>query len=107
MSKTIKLTSPIKSHRGDLSEITLNPVKVSSFIRHGDPVELVTKDGNVVATFPNQKATLGFLADSTGLDELTLECLSSTDYLVIRMELAYMLYGFTGATKSPLDQSAA
>lgn len=81
---TYALTAPITSHKGNLINLTLNPPKARSFLK-GMPFrveELTSGDGLFgYRTIYDPKVCMSFLADMSGLDELTLEDIHAADVL--------------------------
>ncbi len=86
-SKSFKLSRPITTHRGELSELILKPASARSFINHGSPYS-VSRDEVVT---PDWKATFGFVSDMTGVDSLILGDLAAEDVLPLFNTLLGML----------------
>lgn len=84
MSETFELSSPITTHRGPVTTLTLNQPKARSFIRHGVPFKHIVKgegDNQEVATEFDPKAMFGFLSDMTDHDQITLEDIPACDVM--------------------------
>ena len=86
---TFKLSKPISTHKGEVSELVLKPTTASSFIKHGSPYTL-NKEQAIV---PDWKATFGFLYDMTGHDSVVLGAVPAND----TMPLFYKLVGMLNA----------
>lgn len=78
------LTVPIIGHGGKTTRLTIKPPCARSFLK-GMPfvVEEITSEDGVFGfrTIYNPKVCLSFLADMTGIDEITLEDLHASDVL--------------------------
>lgn len=101
MTATVKLSTPITGHSGTFASLTLKVPTARSFIAHGSPFTVKTgAEGNYIEY--SDKAMLKFLADSTGVDEITLEDLAAPDYFAARDRLAGLILMATGtAEKDP------
>lgn len=77
-----KLATPIETGRGHVSELTIRPPTGRNFLA-GVPFktrEIVYDDGSIgYETEFNPKICFAFLADMTGLDEITIESISAAD----------------------------
>ena len=97
-----KLSRPLRTHKGDLSELTLKEPTARSFIRaKRDPYTVKFEDDKATYTF-DSAATLAFLVDMTGHDEITLEALPAADFMALRWEMVKVIaMGLGGADKNP------
>ena len=98
---SIKLSKRIETHKGPVSELEIGEVTARSFVQHGQPFKIRTKDGEFEIDFED-KATMGFLADATGHDALVLSALTAPDYMKARVALAHSILGIAG--ESPTKQ---
>lgn len=103
---TIKLSSPITTHAGEVSSITLKEPKVRSFVRHGEPFKMKYIEGKFETEYSNQ-AMLNFIADMSGIDANLLEDISAGDYLELRANAQRIILGLTGVTERPTNPSEA
>jgi hypothetical protein len=100
-TETVKLSRPLKTHGGDVSEITLKEPTARSFFSHGEPfkVRVLSDDkgeSHVDFDFFNN-VFAKFLVDMTGLDDIVLSSLRAVDYVSLRTRAAHMIIGVAGA----------
>lgn len=76
-----KASRPIKSHNGELNELTIQEPTARAFVNYGEPFALKTIKGDdgepvgVQFVYDNNKAFMGFLVDMVvekGVDDLLL-----------------------------------
>jgi hypothetical protein len=99
-TETVKLSRPLKTHGGEVSEITLKEPLARSFFNHGEPfkVKVLTDDkGESLVDFDFFNNVIAkFLVDMTGLDDLVLSSLRAVDYMSVRTRAAHMIIGVAG-----------
>ncbi len=96
METEFKLSKPLRTHKGEVSTLTLKEPTARSFVTRGEPFKVkINAEGNAEFDF-NSKATMGFLSDMTGIDELLLESLSAQDFWRARQEMAAIMFGSVG-----------
>jgi hypothetical protein len=91
-TETFKLSRPIKTHSGDLTELTLQEPSARSFVNYGEPFTLKpvkADDGEpagVQFVYDNNKAFMGFLTDMVveKVDDLLLQSISASDFHRLR-----------------------
>jgi hypothetical protein len=99
---TVKLSKPIKTHDGELTELTLKAPTARSFINHGEPfkVRFVTEgdDAQRMELDFNNAIIAKFLADMAveKIDDLIVGSLTATDFLLLRMSAANIILGVAG-----------
>jgi hypothetical protein len=103
MSKTVTLRKPIDTHNGKTSTLEIKEVTARSFVQHGQAFKVRVKDGDFELDF-DDKATMGFLADATGVDTILLQALDARDYIACRTALAHVVLGIAG--EDPTEPSA-
>jgi tail assembly chaperone E/41/14-like protein len=95
-----KLSSPIKTHNGEVSEVKLKEPTARSFFSHGEPfkVKVLSDDkGESLVDFDFNNAVFAkFLADMTGLDDIVLSSLRAVDYVQLRTRASHMIIGVAG-----------
>jgi hypothetical protein len=100
-TQTVKLSRSLKTHGGDVNEITLKEPLARSFFNHGEPfkVKVLTDDkGESLVDFEFFNNVISkFLVDMTGLDDLVLSSLRAVDYVSLRARAAHMIIGVAGA----------
>lgn len=79
------LVSPITTHAGQVTKITLKRPKARAYITYGEPFTFERKfdaDGTTTGLISHQntKAFQGFMAEMTGLDPIDLEDLDAFDF---------------------------
>ena len=93
---TFPLSEPLKTHDGEVSELTLKPPRARSFLKHDIPFKLIQKEdaeGNESTEHVfNPKAMMGFAEDMSGLDSLILQSLHGYD----TYRLFYTIAGYIG-----------
>jgi hypothetical protein len=92
-TETFKLSRPIKSHNGELNELTIQEPTARAFVVYGEPFALKTVKGDdgepvgVQFVYDNNKAFMGFLVDMVvekGVDDLLLQSLTASDFHRLR-----------------------
>ena len=96
MSTIVKLSKPLTTHKGEVTEIELNEPTARSFVRHGEPFKTRTVNGEGEIDFAN-KEMMAFLADMSGIDAIILEALPAVDYFALRNAAVLLIWG-TSAT---------
>lgn len=103
-TETIKLSRPIKSHGGEVNEVTLKEPTARLFFSHGEAFKVkVSTDeaGQSNVEFDYNNAIMSkFLADMSGLDDIVLSTLRASDYMHLRTRAAYLIVGVTGQNPS-------
>ena len=97
---TVTLTTPIKTHDGEKSTITLREPKARSFFEHGEPFKMrVISEGDKdrVEFEYNHKILAKFLTDMSGIDDLTLGSVSASDYFLLRNAATNLIIGIAGS----------
>ena len=103
---TIKLRRPLKTHSGEVSEITLNEPSARAFIRYGepfktrwvaDPTEADPENRRLEVDY-NNGVMVKFLADmiEPKVDDLILEKLTAVDYQIVRSCAFDVIVGVAG-----------
>lgn len=113
-TETFKLSRPLKTHSGQVTELTLREPDGSPFMTYGEPYTLVDRhdaEGNLLGTVftftkDNNKAMFGFLSKMTGIDDLLLSAISASDYQKLRLKAAHLLAMGAG-TSDPIEPSSA
>jgi len=99
-TETVKLSRPLKTHAGEVSEITLKEPTARSFFSHGEPfkVRVLSDDkGESLVDFDFFNSVFAkFLTDMTGLDDIVLSSLRAVDYVSLRTRAAHMIIGVAG-----------
>lgn len=94
---TVKLGTPIVTHGGKAHEVTLKMPTARAFRMYGNPF-LIHRDPVSQRPMPViiDESMLRFLADASGLDELTLDELAAPDYDTLRWTMFNMINGVMG-----------
>jgi hypothetical protein len=99
-TQKVTLSRPLKTHGGDVSEITLKEPTARSFFLHGEAFKvkvLTDENGMSLVDFDYNNAVFSkFLTDMTGLDDIVLSSLRASDYMHLRSRAAYMIIGVSG-----------
>jgi hypothetical protein len=91
---TYKLIKPLQTHQGEVNSLTLKYPTARSFMNHGTPFTVIREgdEDNPRIEFKfNTKPMFKFIADMTGLDELTLADIHGTDVMPLFWQVANML----------------
>ena len=113
-TETFKLSRPLKTHNGEVTELTLREPTARSFIEHGEPFVLKPRmnangepDG-VVIEYTNNKAMMGFIGDMVQprIDDILLSGISASDYQRIRALCANIILAGV-QDKNPTEPPAA
>ncbi|MDR3421971.1 MAG: phage tail assembly protein [Xanthobacteraceae bacterium] len=100
-ANTVTLSRPLKTHRGDVSEITLKEPTAASFLRaKADPYRLRFYDDKVEYIF-DPVACMSFLCDMTGFDSLVLEALPAHDFKELCYVMVRVIRDGLGGEKNP------
>jgi hypothetical protein len=91
-TETFKLSRPIKTHNGELTELTIQEPTARAFVNYGEPFTLKTVKGDdgepagVSFVYDNNKALMGFLVDMVveKVDDLLLQSITSSDFHRLR-----------------------
>ncbi|MGA2494260.1 MAG: phage tail assembly protein [Roseiarcus sp.] len=103
--RTITLSRPLRTHKGDLSELTLKEPTAGTFFRaKRDPYTVKFEDEKAIYTF-DPVACMFFLSEMTGLDQITLEALSAGDFSAMRWRMVGIINRGVGG-KNPSTASA-
>jgi hypothetical protein len=98
-----KLSRPLHTHKGDVTEITLKEPTAGTFIRaKGDPFKLRFIDGKPDYDF-DSAASMAFLCEMTGLDQIVLEALPGCDFIGLRYALVNVIAEGLGADRNPSE----
>lgn len=105
---TFKLSSPLKTHAGVVTELKLKPPKARLIINHGDPfkIQSVRNEAGEVEGHEyafNNKAMAEFAADMTGVDTIVLSDLSVSDFMRLRRAITDLVLEVVG-DKNPSEQ---
>lgn len=94
-SITIKLSEPLMTHKGEVSELELKEPKGRSFVAHGEPFTQHIKDGSFSTEYHNE-SMMRFLADMCGVDSVLLGNMNATDYRNARDAATWLIIGIAG-----------
>lgn len=90
-----KLTTPIKTHSGELTKLELKMPTMRTFVKHGSffsTIESGPPNAREMRQDFDFEAVKGFLADATGHDAIVLDSIAANDV----MPLAYALLAMIG-----------
>jgi|APCry1669193181_1035450.scaffolds.fasta_scaffold247236_2 hypothetical protein len=100
-TETFKLSTPLKTHSGEISEIVLKEPTAKAFLEHGEPFTMKPQyngegahEGSLFV-FDNNKAMMGFLSEMTvpRIDDIILSGMSASDFRIIRYVAANIIFG--------------
>ncbi len=92
-TETFKLSRPLKTHNGEITELTLQEPTARAFVIYGDPFKLKpikNEDGEsegVSFIYDNNRAFMSFLVDMVvekGVDDLLLSSITARDFHMLR-----------------------
>jgi hypothetical protein len=92
-TQTFTLSRPLKTHNGEVTELKLREPRAGSLVKYNDPfkVKPVKGDDGETEGFEfefNNKPMMQFLADMTGIDDIVLSGLSTSDFMRVRLVAA-------------------
>ena len=94
---TFALTTPLKTHDGEVTELKLRYPKARAFIRIGVPFTNVverTEDGATRTSLNfDAKKMMSFVADMSGVDDIVLGNIEGEDVMPLFYTLTAMLSG--------------
>ena len=96
----VTLTTPIKTHDGEVTTLKLREPKARSFFEHGEPFKMrVISEGDKdrVEFDYNHKILAKFLSDMTGIDDITLGSVTASDYFLLRNAATNLIIGIAGS----------
>ena len=101
---TVTLTTPINTHDGEKTSITLKEPKARSFFSHGEPFKMrVLSEGDKdrIEIDYNHSVFAKFLSDMSGLDEGLLGNITASDYFTLRNAATNLIIGVAGSSPTP------
>jgi len=94
-TRTVKLSRPLETHKGAVTQLELREPKLRCFREYGEPFKVTaTKDGQSIEH--DNRVLVKFLAHMSSVDEIILDDLPATDYYAARAALVEMLLGVAG-----------
>lgn len=99
-TKTITLKTPLLTHSGEATTITLKEPKARSFFEHGEPFKMrIISEGETdrVEFDYNHKVLGKFLMDMSGHDDMILGKVSASDYFLLRNAATNLIIGVAGS----------
>ena len=94
---TFALSSPLKTHDGEINELKLKYPKARAFIRVGVPFTNIverTEDGATRTSLNfDAKKMMAFVADMSGVDDVILSNMEGQDVMPLFYTLTAMLSG--------------
>jgi len=105
---TLKLSSPLKTHDGEVTELKLKEPKARLAVKYADPFQIrpmKDRDDQLEYIF-NNAAVSQYASEMSGLDELILAELSVGDFYLLRQKIANIILGLV-PDRNPLEPSAA
>ncbi|WP_439368504.1 phage tail assembly protein [Bradyrhizobium sp. DASA03120] len=92
MTITFALSQPLKTHNGDVSELTLKEPKAGLLVKYNDPFQIKpSKDSDGFEYVFDNKSIMQFAAAMTGVDDLILSDLSVSDFMRLRNKIAEII----------------
>ncbi|MDA9523053.1 hypothetical protein XI06_22925 [Bradyrhizobium sp. CCBAU 11434] len=92
MTTIFKLSQPLKTHDGEVTELKLKDPKAGLLVKYDDPFQIKpAKDGDGFEYVFNNKAVMQFASAMSGVDDLLLADLSVSDFMRIRGEIATII----------------
>ena len=89
---TFELSEEIATHKGSTRTLTLNMVRIGTYLKYGSPFVIETDPKtNLRREVFNFPAVMGFLADSTGHDSMVLSKIPASDVMGLSYRILEML----------------
>lgn len=90
---TVKLRTSLTSHKGVLTEIVFKEPTARLYMKYGDPFRVVSMpDGGAFTDFFNGPL-MSFMSEMSDLDAITLEDISSFDFIACRGAVVALCLG--------------
>ena len=110
-TETFKLSQPLKTHNGDVTELTIKTPRGRAFVEYGEPFQLkprLNEEGEAtgVEFVFNNKSMIRFMSDMTGIDDLLLGDIPAPDFFRLRSTAANMII-VEVPDKNPTERSDA
>lgn len=100
---TVTLSRSLRTHKGDVNEITLKEPTAATFLRaKADPYRLRFYDDKVEYIF-EPVPCMSFLCDMTGFDQIILEALPARDFNELRYAMVRIIRDGLGDVASPTN----
>lgn len=99
---SITLVKPITTHKGVVSELTLNDPTAGLFIRYGSPFTIKGNEADAEIVF-NDKIFAKFASEMTGVDEIILGTMHAKDWINLRNAIMVTINSYTGDSRAPLE----
>ena len=96
---TVTLKSPLLTHSGAVTTITLKEPKAKSFFDHGEcfKAKSIMEGENYRLEFDyNNKVFALFLQDMCGIDTMILSNIAASDYFSLRTAATNLIIGIAG-----------
>ncbi|MEK9282820.1 hypothetical protein MTR72_24850 [Bradyrhizobium sp. ISRA442] len=111
MATTFKLSEPLKTHDGDVTELKLKSPKARLIVKYGDPftirpIKNAKGENEGYEYIYDNEAMMKFASDMTGVDDLLLSDLSVSDFMKLRGEITNVVMGLV-SDKNPSEQPVA
>ncbi|MCA1401932.1 phage tail assembly protein [Bradyrhizobium sp. BRP56] len=108
MTDTVKLSQPLKTHDGMVTELKLKPPKARLVVKYGDPftirpVKNAKGESESFEYVYDNASMMQFAADMTGVDDIILGDLTVSDFMKLRGAITNVIMGLV-PDKAPLDQ---
>jgi len=92
MSTTFKLSEPLKTHDGDVTELKLKTPRAGLIVKHNDPFKVRrSPDGDGFEYEFDNKSMMAFATEMTGIDDLLLSDLLVTDFINLRQAIVNII----------------
>ena len=108
VTHTFKLSGPLKTHDGEVTELKLKEPKARLAVKFADPFQIrpmKDRDDQLEYIF-NNEAVSQYASEMSGVDELILAELSVGDFYRLRQEIANIILGVV-PDKNPSEQPVA
>lgn len=100
-ANVFKLSRPLHTHKGEVSEIALKEPTAGTFVRaKADPYKVRFYDDKADYTF-DSAASLAFMCEMTGLDAIILEGLPAADFMGLRWKMVEVIALGVGGQNPP------
>lgn len=101
-----KLSAPLKTHEGEVTELKLKEPKARLAVKYADPFQLrPMKDRDELEYVFNNAAVSQYASEMSGVDEIILADIGIGDFYRLRQEIANIILGVV-PDKAPLEQFA-
>ena len=101
--ETIKLSKPLQTHGGTVTELGLKEPTARCFFEYEEPFTIRFREGKYEIEYRNA-AMFNFIAHMANVDPIILKDMDGRDFMKARVAVSDYLIGLTGVDNPPTGQ---